>query len=141
MAKRTTSATRKSAAPKAGADKTGIPEGLPSATATAPQHAQPVAAPISQEEPKQESVAEQPAAPSPTIASGDSPNVQATATGQGEPKPDVPQGIVRITSRIEGFRRAGMRHSKTPTDHPIDSFTDAQLALLETEPNLTIEYL
>lgn len=48
---------------------------------------------------------------------------------------------IRITSRIEGFRRAGMRHSKTPTDHPFDAFTAEQLNQLETEPNLKVEYL
>ncbi|PKR90874.1 hypothetical protein CXZ10_05860 [Pleomorphomonas diazotrophica] len=48
---------------------------------------------------------------------------------------------IRITSRIEGFRRAGMRHSKAPVEHPIDRFSDEQLALLEKEPNLTVEYL
>jgi hypothetical protein len=49
--------------------------------------------------------------------------------------------IVRITSRVEGFRRAGVPHSKTPTDYPLETFTRAQLKALEAETRLTVEVL
>lgn len=54
---------------------------------------------------------------------------------------ELETGTIRITSRIEGFRRAGMRHSKTPTDHPVDTFTSEQLDQLDDEPILKVEYL
>lgn len=49
--------------------------------------------------------------------------------------------IIRITARKDGFRRAGMAHSTTPTDHPADSITKEQLAALKAEPMLTVQEL
>lgn len=46
---------------------------------------------------------------------------------------------IRIISKAEGFRRGGMAHSKTPTDHPADAFTPEQLAVLNADPMLTVE--
>jgi len=47
--------------------------------------------------------------------------------------------LIRIISSIEGFRRAGMAHSKTPTDHKEDTFTEEQLKALQDEPNLLVQ--
>lgn len=55
------------------------------------------------------------------------------------PFPDI-TGI-RITSKVEGFRRAGVRHSKTPTDYGLDAFSPEQLGQLDDEPNLRVEYI
>jgi len=44
----------------------------------------------------------------------------------------------RIVSAIEGFRRAGIAHSRTATDHPVESISDKQFAQLENEPKLIV---
>jgi len=49
--------------------------------------------------------------------------------------------IIRIISLIDGFRRAGMAHSKTPTDHPEDAFSKAQIAALQAEPKLSVQLI
>ncbi|MGO2233105.1 MAG: HI1506-related protein [Marinomonas sp.] len=43
-----------------------------------------------------------------------------------------------INSKIEGYRRAGMAHSKTPVTHPDDTFSEAQLAQLKADPRITV---
>jgi hypothetical protein len=48
---------------------------------------------------------------------------------------------LRISSSIEGFRRAGIAHSRTATDHPLESFSARQLAQLEAEPNLIVQQI
>ena len=47
--------------------------------------------------------------------------------------------LLRITSRREGFRRAGIAHPARPTDHPLDGFTEAQIEVLKGEPMLIVE--
>jgi len=49
--------------------------------------------------------------------------------------------MIRISAKIDGFRRAGMAHSKTATDHPDGTFSKEQLKLLQAEPNLVVEIL
>ncbi|UJX43040.1 hypothetical protein K9F62_10325 [Desulfovibrio sp. JY] len=49
--------------------------------------------------------------------------------------------VIRITSKIQGFRRAGMSHPDVPTDHPADTFTAEQLAALKAERNLVVQEL
>lgn len=49
--------------------------------------------------------------------------------------------IIRITAATEGFRRAGMAHSKTPTDHPESAFDEAQIQALQAEPALTVQII
>jgi hypothetical protein len=49
--------------------------------------------------------------------------------------------MIRITSKVDGFRRAGLAHSASPTDHPNDTLTKAQLLLLQAEPMLVVEVL
>lgn len=51
------------------------------------------------------------------------------------------QKIVRIASRREGFRRAGLAHPAQPVEHPADSFTPDQLAALKAEPMLMVDEL
>jgi len=47
--------------------------------------------------------------------------------------------MIRITSKRDGFWRAGVQHSSTPREYPDDAFTDRELALLRAEPMLTVE--
>ena len=47
--------------------------------------------------------------------------------------------VVRISSDTEGFRRAGLKHSKIAIDHPAENITDAQFDQLVAEPKLTVE--
>lgn len=47
--------------------------------------------------------------------------------------------MIRITSKSEGFRRAGIAHSSVPTEYPDDAFTKDQLAQLKAEPMLVVE--
>lgn len=47
--------------------------------------------------------------------------------------------MIRITSKIEGFRRCGVAHSKAVTEYYESFFSSDQLALLQAEPNLTVE--
>ncbi|WP_164273405.1 HI1506-related protein [Stenotrophomonas sp. B1-1] len=49
--------------------------------------------------------------------------------------------MIIITSKIEGFRRAGVAHSTTPTPYAEDRFTPDQLAQLQAEPNLFVQLL
>lgn len=47
---------------------------------------------------------------------------------------------VRITATSpKGHRRAGVRHSTTPTLHPPGTFTDEQIAALRDDPRLLVE--
>lgn len=45
---------------------------------------------------------------------------------------------VIIKSSINGFRRAGMAHSKESATHPDGTFTPAQIKQLQAEPRLTV---
>ena len=49
--------------------------------------------------------------------------------------------MIRITSKVEGFRRAGIAHPASPTDYANDAFTKQQLAQLKAEPMLVVEEL
>ena len=46
--------------------------------------------------------------------------------------------LLRITSRKDGFRRAGLVHGGT-VDHDIANLTEQQIAALKAEPLLTVE--
>lgn len=48
---------------------------------------------------------------------------------------------IRITSKRDGFMRAGVAHAATPTDYADDHFTEALLLVLIAEPALKVEYL
>lgn len=47
--------------------------------------------------------------------------------------------VLRITAKVDGFRRAGMAHPAAATDHPIDSLTEDQIKALKGEPMLVVE--
>ncbi|KAA6404507.1 HI1506-related protein [Candidatus Tokpelaia sp.] len=47
--------------------------------------------------------------------------------------------IIRITAKIEGFRRAGQAHFGTE-EYPLCHFSKAQIASLKAEPNLVIQF-
>lgn len=49
--------------------------------------------------------------------------------------------MIRIQSRVEGFRRAGIAHSVTPVDYPDSQFDDEALAALQAEPLLVVEVI
>ncbi|TPJ83848.1 hypothetical protein FJ422_16375 [Mesorhizobium sp. B2-6-3] len=54
---------------------------------------------------------------------------------------EVPSGI-RIRSKIDGFRRAGIAHSKEPVEHGMEAFKGPeQLEALFAEPNLVVELI
>ncbi len=57
------------------------------------------------------------------------------ARGGGEPR------SLRIVSKVEGFRRGGVAHSKAPVEHPIGRFPLAQLEQIFAEPNLSAEFV
>jgi hypothetical protein len=45
---------------------------------------------------------------------------------------------ITITSKKEGFRRAGIAHPAAPTSYPEDAFTPEQLAAIQAEPMLVV---
>jgi hypothetical protein len=46
---------------------------------------------------------------------------------------------LRITSKRDGFRRCGVAHSATPTEHPAGRFTEEEVERLKAEPMLIVE--
>jgi hypothetical protein len=46
--------------------------------------------------------------------------------------------MIRISSRKEGFRRAGIAHTVAPKEYPDNAFTSAQLEQLKAEPMLRV---
>ncbi|MCR5855991.1 HI1506-related protein [Mesorhizobium sp. J428] len=55
--------------------------------------------------------------------------------------PDAPPTSIQIKSKVEGFRRAGIAHSRTPTEHPIGTFNPDQVEALLAEPHLTVRFV
>lgn len=56
----------------------------------------------------------------------------------GAPAPTA----VRIRSKVEGFRRAGIAHSKMPVEHQLGAFLKPEhLEALFAEPNLVVEFI
>lgn len=47
--------------------------------------------------------------------------------------------MIRIRSKRDKFRRAGMEHPAEPVDYPDDYFTKEQMAAIEAEPMLVVE--
>lgn len=48
---------------------------------------------------------------------------------------------ILIASKRDGFRRAGIEHSSTPTLYADDRFTPEQLEALEDEPMLIVHHV
>ncbi|RVA07644.1 hypothetical protein EN932_27100 [Mesorhizobium sp. M7A.F.Ca.US.002.01.1.1] len=54
---------------------------------------------------------------------------------------ELPAGL-RIRSKVDGFRRAGIAHSKAPVEHQLGAFKGPeQLEALFAEPNLVVELI
>lgn len=49
--------------------------------------------------------------------------------------------MIRIRSKVDGFRRCGIAHTSAPKDYPDDKFTKKQIAELKAEPMLFVEEL
>lgn len=49
--------------------------------------------------------------------------------------------LIRITSKLDGFRRCGIAHPKVATDHPAERFTEAELERLRADPVLSVEVI
>lgn len=49
--------------------------------------------------------------------------------------------VYRITSKQNGFRRAGLEHPAHAVDHPAGTLTADQLMILATEPMLVVQEL
>ncbi|MGD8388946.1 MAG: HI1506-related protein [Desulfobacteraceae bacterium] len=47
--------------------------------------------------------------------------------------------MIRITSKQDGFRRAGMAHPSAGRDYPDDFFNKAQMERLRNEPMLIVQ--
>jgi hypothetical protein len=47
---------------------------------------------------------------------------------------------IRISSAINGFRRAGVAHPSTPTVYPDGFFSAEQIKQLKAEPRLAVEF-
>lgn len=54
---------------------------------------------------------------------------------------DSPPAAIKVTSAVEGFRRAGMRHSAEPQEYALDHFDPEQLEIMLGEPALTVELI
>lgn len=50
------------------------------------------------------------------------------------------EAIVRVTTKIEGFRRAGIAHYGT-VEYPQGSLTEEQISQLLAEPNLVVDLI
>lgn len=60
---------------------------------------------------------------------------------KSEPKAALQIGkgqIVRVKADRDGYRRAGVAHTKAGIDHPADAFTADQMAALQDDPRLTV---
>jgi hypothetical protein len=49
--------------------------------------------------------------------------------------------VIRITSKQDGFRRAGIAHPAGPVDHPAEEISAEQLEILRAEPMLVVQEL
>lgn len=61
--------------------------------------------------------------------------------GAGDTAGPAGGSALRITSKVNGFRRAGVAHPSTPTEYPADVFTPEQAEALMAEPNLVVEVI
>lgn len=60
---------------------------------------------------------------------------------QPQPLPTDGHDRIRVTAKIDGFRRAGRAWSSKPIDCDVADFTDDQIRGLFAEPLLVIELL
>lgn len=65
--------------------------------------------------------------------------LQAWAEGAGSAVALQAGPTIRIAAKRDGFRRAGVAHSREPVDHPAERWTPDELEALLAEPNLRVE--
>ncbi|MGH6887981.1 MAG: HI1506-related protein [Rhizomicrobium sp.] len=65
------------------------------------------------------------------MAKKDAPKIELPEKGQ----------LVRIKAHRDGYRRAGVAHTKAGADHAHDTFTPAQLEALHGDANLSVSYV
>ena len=46
--------------------------------------------------------------------------------------------VIRIVAKKDGFRRCGVAHRDTPTDYEIGHWSEEQLEILRSEPDLLV---
>jgi hypothetical protein len=58
-------------------------------------------------------------------------------------KADLPKPgqLVRVRAHADGYRCAGIAHTKAGIDHPRDAFTPAQLEVLNADPRIFVSYV
>ena len=49
--------------------------------------------------------------------------------------------VIRITAKMDGFRRAGLTHPARATEYPAERFTAAERDALKAEPMLVVQEL
>ncbi|MGQ0622763.1 MAG: HI1506-related protein [Panacagrimonas sp.] len=49
------------------------------------------------------------------------------------------KNIIRITAKVNGFRRCGVAHSAEPTDYDVVRFSREQLDILKAEQMLVVQ--
>nr|AUG44383.1 hypothetical protein Daes_2401 [uncultured bacterium] len=47
--------------------------------------------------------------------------------------------MIRISAKKDGFRRCGVAHPRSATEHPDKAFSSKELAILQAEPMLVVE--
>jgi hypothetical protein len=59
------------------------------------------------------------------------------------PKIELPKAgqLVRIKAHRDGYRRAGVAHTKAAVDHAHDAFTPEQLEQLHGDENMIVSYV
>lgn len=70
------------------------------------------------------------------------PQLAAAIDAWTEKSPGTQPAAIRVSARVEGFRRAGIEHSKAPVDHQldlVDGLKPEQLEQLFAEPNLVVQ--
>ena len=65
------------------------------------------------------------------------------AAGDKDAKPETPpapkvHGPLIVRAKRDGFRRAGIAHSRAPTRHEADTLTAAEYRRILDEPRLTV---
>ncbi|MBI2278191.1 MAG: hypothetical protein HYU74_12625 [Dechloromonas sp.] len=72
--------------------------------------------------------------------SGHVENSPLLGDGAGDPLPELVAESVTVIAQDEGFRRAGIRWSRTPTTVLIDDLSDADIKALVSEPLLDVVF-
>ncbi len=55
-----------------------------------------------------------------------------------DPKKSKKRAALRISSKADGFRRAGLAFTREPIDVPLENLTKEQIAALKAEPMLVV---